>query len=91
MQYTREDSKKSEKQREVSSSGGGSAQGSAHDCKWHQIRRLIADCPDLPESEKQSLIAQGDDAAGVAFRDECRQIQHGIARSVPSIVTDETN
>ncbi len=56
-------------------SAGGSAQGSALDCKWHLIRRLIADCPDLPPREKQTLIAQGDDAAGVAFRDECRRIQ----------------
>jgi len=33
------------------------------DASWERLRTLIADCPDLPNSVRQRLIAQGD-AAG---------------------------
>ena len=49
---------------------GNSSSGGAHVVQsgelrthWQQIRQLISDCPDLPPETRQSLIAQGDEAA----------------------------
>ncbi|MEO1997088.1 MAG: hypothetical protein ABGZ17_17605, partial [Planctomycetaceae bacterium] len=49
---------------------GNSSSGGAHVVqsnklrpRWKQIRGLIADCSDLLPEARQSLIAQGDDAA----------------------------
>ena len=63
MQYTREDSKKSEKQREGGNLDARYALEYASECQWDQIRILIAECPDLPLEVRQTLMAQGDEAA----------------------------
>ena len=73
--YTREDSKKFEKQREGVSSGPRYAPGYAFECQWQQVRQLILDCPDLLPETRQSLIAQGDHAAVLVHGAASREIQ----------------
>ena len=59
-----------------SSSGGAHLVQSAElRARWGHIRTLISNCPDLLPETRQSLIAQGDEAAGMAFRRACREIQ----------------
>jgi hypothetical protein len=45
------------------SGGAHVVQSSELGARWGQIRSLISDCPDLPPEARQSLIAQGDEAA----------------------------
>ena len=61
--YTRQDSKKSEKQGEVGRLDARYALEYASGCQWGQIRQLIEECPNLPLDVRQSLVAQGDEAA----------------------------
>ena len=59
-----------EQQAQTLGDPAGSSSGGAHVVQsgelrthWQQIRQLISDCPDLPPETRQSLIAQGDEAA----------------------------
>jgi hypothetical protein len=64
---------------ETSVSVAGGAKSGASCCPslsaWSDIRSMISDCRGLPPETRQSLIAQGDEAAGMAFRRACREIQ----------------
>ena len=42
-------------------SGAHVVQSTELGARWHEIRDLIADCPDLLPEARQSLIAQGDE------------------------------
>ena len=42
---------------------------------WQELRGLISDCPDLPTDARQSLVAKGDEAAGMACRETLQDHQ----------------
>jgi hypothetical protein len=45
--------------------------------RWKQIRGLIADCSDLLPEARQSIIAQGDEAASLASKPARRDSLQG--------------
>ncbi len=55
LQYTREDSKKFEKQRDLAACLEGGARGGAETANWEQIRQQIAVCPDLLPVTRRAL------------------------------------
>jgi hypothetical protein len=63
--------------------GAHVVQSSQLSAGWGQIRSLIADCPDLLPEARQSLIAQGDEAASVALRNAHQVIPSDCQDEVP--------